>query len=78
MEKEINRIKAVLAEAGKTNVVGRTVGRKPDDGIEMVYEYLSAGFIHPLTNCRVTQREPQGFVASLKLFDYGRTYNRSI
>ena len=51
-------------------MVGRTVGRKPNDCIEMVYEYLSAGFVHPLTYSRVTECEPPGIVASLKLLDY--------
>lgn len=43
MTKEINLLKAVLAEVGKKQcMAGRTIGCKSYDRIEVVYEHLSA------------------------------------
>lgn len=61
MEKEINRIKAVLAEVGKTNLVaGGTAWCQPDDRVEMVYKHLPARLAYLIPNSEllnVSRRE---------------------
>lgn len=55
MGKEINRIKAVLAEAGKTNsMAGKAAGCQSGHRVKKVYEYLPTRFAYLILNSRIT------------------------
>ena len=49
MEKDINRIKAVLAETGKTNVwLAEQLGVNPTTVSKWCHKHLPTGFAYPI------------------------------
>lgn len=67
MDKDINRLKVVLAEKkANQQVVSPTIGQRPRNSVEMVYQHHATQFGNSCRDCQILGRRHKGFTVADK------------